>query len=372
MPEDRFRLMAWQVQEMTLIRYLLLISMVVSILLLVACAGAPDRDGRADGARLYDLHCSACHGDYGQGGVGVPLALQDFLDSVDDHYLHVSIRAGRPGRVMPPFWQLQEGEIQAIVDTLRGWANSSEPRFTDEPVTGDPVRGARLYASFCAECHGVDGEGGEGTGLSFSRPRELPLLAPALNNPGFLAAASDQMIKRTLIKGRSTTPMGSFLDKGLAEDAIDDIVSYVRAFPGRPATDAILVTESAEPVLERQSSSPYEQTMERLRRAITARGFMIVREQFLEQGIADMGLEDPKRRIIYFTGFELLNDALARDPRLGLFMPSRITVLEQDGVVRVMTNNPRQFSALFNNTALNSLGESMYQSYTAILEEAAL
>lgn len=358
---------------MAVSRFLLIITLFGALLILGACAGASKIGWGFDGARLYDLHCSACHGDYGRGGVGVPLTLQDFLDSADDRFLRVSIRAGRPGRVMPPFWQLQDGEIQAIINTLRDWAWSREPSFTDEPVKGDPDRGIKLYAAHCARCHGKDGEGGEGTGLSFSRPRDLPILAPALNNPGFLAAASDQMIKQTLIKGRRTTPMFSFVEKeGLSEEDINDIVSYVRSFPGRPPTESIQVPASSEPILIRESSRPYDQVLAAVRRAITGRGYTLVREQFLEQGFAELGSENPSRRIIYFTSFDVFNDAMARDPRLGLFLPSRITVLEQDGVVRLMTNNPRQFSALFSNTALNSLGESMYQSYVAILEEAAL
>ena len=41
--------------------------------------------------------------------------------------------------------------------------------------------------------------GGKGTGVTFSRKRDLPVIAPALNNVGFLASASDNMIKDTIM-----------------------------------------------------------------------------------------------------------------------------------------------------------------------------
>ena len=60
--------------------------------------------------------------------------------------------------------------------------------------------------------------------------RDFPIMAPALNNPGFLAAVSDAMIRETLTQGREGTPMPSFSKQGLTHRDIDDIVSLIRAF----------------------------------------------------------------------------------------------------------------------------------------------
>ncbi len=65
--------------------------------------------------------------------------------------------------------------------------------------------GAKLYGRNCAACHGANGEGSKGTGVTFLRSRDLPIMAPALHNPGFLAAATDAMIKATLLHGRKGT-----------------------------------------------------------------------------------------------------------------------------------------------------------------------
>jgi cytochrome c oxidase cbb3-type subunit 3 len=46
--------------------------------------------------------------------------------------------------------------------------------------------------------------------VTFSRRRDLPFIAPTLNNAGFLATASDDMIRHTLRHGREGTPMRYF------------------------------------------------------------------------------------------------------------------------------------------------------------------
>ncbi|HEC17232.1 MAG TPA: c-type cytochrome [Sedimenticola sp.] len=346
------------------------------VLLLSACTEirerVSDRDVGSEGARLYALHCSACHGDFGLGGVGVPLALPDFLDSISNRYIEVTIRTGRPGRVMPPFPRLSDEEVRAIVEYIRSFTHGREPEFPPEPVVGDPKRGERLYAGFCAKCHGASGEGGKGTGLSFSRPRDLSILAPALNNPGYLAAASDQMIKHTLMEGRRGTPMRSFLAKGLSERDIDDLVSYIRSFQHRTPADVAMLQRPVKAVLARRSPYSYERTLERVRRSIAAKGLGILREEFLGEGIVEPGTENARQRVIYFVDLVMLSDGLALDPRMGLFLPCRITVVEQDGVVKLMAANPQQYAALFNNSALNEFGRMLFRTYLSIFEEATL
>ena len=64
--------------------------------------------------------------------------------------------------------------------------------------------------------------------------------------------------------------------------------------------------------------------------------------------------------------------ALALDPRVGLFLPCRVTVVERDGKVLVMSINPKRLSHLFNNAELDRACEEMFQVYSDILEEATL
>ena len=60
------------------------------------------------------------------------------------------------------------------------------------------------------------------------------------------------------------------------------------------------------------------------------------------------------------------------DPRVGLFLPCRVTVAEHRGKVLVLTINPKRLSAIFNNAELNEMCEQMQKLYTDIIEEAIL
>ncbi|HFQ13731.1 MAG TPA: c-type cytochrome [Gammaproteobacteria bacterium] len=346
-------------------------------LLLSLAAGAlpfaaADEATQENGAALYAENCAVCHGNEGKGGVGVPLALPDFQYAVSDRFLERTIRNGRPGRVMPAFRKLSDAQIRAIVRHIRSWAPGKPIRYPSIEVRGNPERGAALFAKHCAACHGPNGEGGKGTGVTFSRPRDLPIIAPALNNRGFLHAASDQLIKATLMNGREGTPMVSFLKQGLSERDIDDIVSFVRSFEQHLPPE-----EKHEPSHDKLTNvyeSPYsmEETIAGLKRAIIGENFRIIRVQNIDSGLVEKEQEDRKKVIIYFCNFQLLNDALAVDPRVGLFLPCRVTVVEREGKVLVYALNPKRLSRLFNNNELNRLCDGMSETYISIIEEATL
>jgi cytochrome c oxidase cbb3-type subunit 3 len=331
----------------------------------MAVAAAPD------GARLYATHCATCHGDTGEGGVGVPLSLPSFLNSIDDDFLRRTIRHGRPGRVMPAFSKLSEAQIDAIVGFIRAWSDKPAPEYSGAAVPGDAARGKILYSDYCAVCHGAEGEGGKGTGVTFSRRRNLPIIAPALNNPGFLAAASDQMIRHTLQFGREGTPMRSFLVQGLSEQDIDDLVSYVRSFedlqPSLPEPEG---KESR--IIEAESSYSLDETIENLKDALINQNFTLIRTDTLEHGLVPEGEENPHQVILHFCNFSFLFDALTVDPRVGLFLPCRITVVERDGRVMVSAINPLYLSHLFNNAELDEYCHKMHGLYSTIIEEATL
>lgn len=322
-----------------------------------------------DGAKLYRENCAACHGATGSGGVGVPLGLPDFLAIVDDGYLSKTIRLGRPGRVMPAFSQLSDAEIKSIVTYIRGWASAPNAK----PVKagkGDAKHGNELYDAYCSGCHGDHGQGGHGTGVTFSRPRDLPILPPALNNPGFLAAASNNLLKATLVYGRRSTPMESFAKRGLSDRDLDDIVAYVRGFASQPLPASARVLETESAIIMRESPLGMEETVERVRNAIAAANMRVIRVVPFEQGLAPKGKESSKSMIVDGCDFDFLNKALSVDPRVGLFLPCRVTVAEHDGKVRVMTVNPKRLSAIFNNAELNDMCGQMHKIYTTIVEEA--
>jgi len=337
---------------------------------LTACLWLMPAWAGLDGEQLYRDNCMVCHGVDGQGGVGVPLSLPSFLNNVDDRFLFNTIRHGRPGRVMPTFSALSDAQINALVAYIRTWSDKPAPVFDAKPVKGNAANGKKLFAKHCAACHGADGEGGEGTGVTFSRPRDLPIIAPALNNKGFLAAASDEMIRHTLRVGREGTPMVSFLEAGLSEEQINDLVAFVRSYEQAEDPKPVLETDSATLMVE----SPYslEETIGNIEDVLAGMNFTLIRTQYLDNGYVPEGEENKKEVIMYFCNFNFLNKALTIDPRVGMFLPCRVTVVEQDGVVMVMAINPMRLSRIFNNVELNEACHEMRDVYESILEDATL
>lgn len=321
-----------------------------------------------NGEKLYSNQCSACHGADGHGGVGVPLALPDFQYGVTNDYLEKTIRLGRPGRIMPAFTQLKDHEIKAIIKHIRTWAPGKPFKYPNTKISGNLEQGKAIYTKNCAVCHGATGEGGKGTGVTFSRPRNLPVIAPSLSNHGFLASAPDMMIKTVLMNGREGTPMLSFLKQGLSEQDIDDVVTYVRSFEKQITNDT--PKEEITPLITFESPNSLKVTVENIKKAVIGKNFRIIRQQYLNEGLVKPGKENKKQIVIYFCNFNFLNRALALDPRVGLFLPCRITAIEEKGKVTVTSTNPLYMSRFFNNKELDKLCEEMNQVYVDIVEES--
>ncbi|MFW2438225.1 MAG: c-type cytochrome [Arenicellales bacterium] len=324
-----------------------------------------------DGEHLYIQNCAACHGYDGNGGMGVPLSLPDFLSTASNDYLFKTIRNGRPGRIMPAFKHISDDDVDSIINYIRSWSDSIPPLYSKKPVKGDVAHGNQLFQEHCAECHGETGTGGPGTGVTMSRPRKLPILAPALNNTGFLSSATDEMIKNTLIKGRKGTPMDSYLKEGLSEQDINDVVAYVRSFETQtPVSKEILEDEPA--VIIKESPYTVEETVKNLENAVSSMNFRLIRVQNLDSGLAEEGKEDKKQVIIYSCNFNILDQALKLDPRVGLFLPCRVTVSQHGDKVHVMYANPIRMKGVYNNSELDTMCTDMKAVYEDMIDEALL
>ncbi len=324
----------------------------------------------SDGERLYTKHCSVCHGSKGSGGVGIPLDLESFLNSISDEYLIKTIEHGRVGRTMPAFKKLGDENIQALVKYIRSFTNTEAVTFDPTPIKGNIEHGKALFKSKCASCHGDHGQGGKGTGVTFSRPRDLSIIPPALNNAGFLASASDEMIKHTLMTGRKNTPMNSFLKQGLSESDINDVVAYIRHFETKQVPK--LRDQKLDAIIMAESPYSLEETLESLKKAVIGKNFRIIRQQTVDDGLVDKNKQNKKQIILYFCNFQFLNESLALDPRIGLFLPCRVTIVQQGDSVKVMAINPLRLSKLFNNDELDDACKNMSNLYTEIIEEATL
>ena len=100
------------------------------------------------GDELYGRFCSSCHGLNGHGGVGIPIALPSFLNSVSNEYLKKTIRLGRPGRVMPAFNDLSDAQVNALVRYIRSWSDKPAPAEDLSTVKGNSEHGKQLFTKF--------------------------------------------------------------------------------------------------------------------------------------------------------------------------------------------------------------------------------
>lgn len=334
--------------------------------------------GESEGERLYQTQCAVCHGSEGGGGVGVPLNMPDFLQTTSDQYLKKTIRLGRPGRVMPAFYSLSDQSIDEIIKYIRSWSTDIKaPVYEQQNISGDIVKGQKIYTDKCAKCHRPAGVGGKGTGVTYSRPRDAKIIAPAIGNSAFLKSASDQMIKRIIMTGRKSTPMGSAQSMELNEIDVNNVVSYLRSLDtssNKQKTGSVNneFRQGKKALLMFESSYSLEETIENIKQAALGYNFRYIREQTLDRGFVEEGQESDDEYLIYFCNFTFLNQVLSVDPRIGMFLPFRATILKKEESVFVMSVNPEYLCSLFNNDELKQGCEFMSEKYEAMLEESTL
>ncbi len=337
--------------------------MPVAVLFLVSLSACADR-----GEQLYTDNCATCHGHRGVGGVGIPIGLKSFLEQTPDEYLHRTIRVGRPGRIMPSFYRLSEDEISAIIKHIRSWKKTDIPQWQGQRIRADAAKGQQVYEKHCQSCHGKDGKGGKGTGKMFSRPRDLPIVPPALNNQGFLNSVSDQMLRNIIKHGREQTPMPSASELKLSDTDIDNLVAYIRSFQITLVTGEKILDES--PILIYDSRHSYAETISNIKKAVLKQNYQLVKAHSLDHGLVPAGAKSQTETMVYFCNYDVIYDALAIDPRIGMFLPCRITVTQNNGRVQAMSINPKRLSQLFNNDELDQACERMHETYSVILKEA--
>ena len=174
------------------------------------------------GAEIFQLFCSACHGNDGLGQVmpsldrTVPaIANPDFLAVASDDFLRRTIREGRLDRDMPP-WGGKNGLTDKEIDAVIAWLRERQPiRPAYEQVlaaAADPDRGGRLFASECSGCHGPEGAG-------------TPI-ATSLINDELAVVASDEFLYETITRGRPNTAMPAHPQ--LDARAVASLIAWLR------------------------------------------------------------------------------------------------------------------------------------------------
>jgi cytochrome c oxidase cbb3-type subunit 3 len=115
---------------------------------------------RADmihGEKLFQVHCARCHGPKGEGSRGPTLIRARLIHAPDDAALVAVIDDGIRGTEMPGAEAMSHHEILQTAAFVR-----SLGKVPQQPVPGDPARGAEIYRTKgnCGACHSISGEGG--------------------------------------------------------------------------------------------------------------------------------------------------------------------------------------------------------------------
>ena len=121
-----------------------------------ALAQSPDATRIAEGQRLFETSCAACHGQNAKGGRGPDLTGTLNRGSLESE-MAGNIVGGIAGTQMPAF-PMPPQNARAIVAYLRS-LRAGEP---DLPVTGNVAGGQQLFfgAARCGGCHMYQGQGG--------------------------------------------------------------------------------------------------------------------------------------------------------------------------------------------------------------------
>lgn len=199
--------------------------------------------GRPDGVMNFDVlyaqNCSGCHGPNGSGGAAFPVGDPVYLAIIDDATLRKVVAEGVSNSLMPAFARsaggmLTDAQVDAIVLGMRRhWAKpgvlaGAMPPAYAVSAPGDPQRGAQVYATFCASCHGPDGKG--------------TAKASSIVDGSYLGIVSDQELRTAVTCGRPDLNAPDWRSDvpghAMTNQEISDVVAWLASkrpqFPGQP------------------------------------------------------------------------------------------------------------------------------------------
>ena len=163
------------------------------------------------GARRYVQFCAGCHGVDGKGADKAPAltANPDVMNRSDAELIRV-VRDGTPNG-MPPFAQIGDANIAAVVHFLRSLQESDVSGGTGPAgsASGDAVAGEALFfgKAQCSACHMMRGKGGfiAGNLTTYARNRSANTILQAIITPDSPLLPASQVIKVTTKAGQRLT-----------------------------------------------------------------------------------------------------------------------------------------------------------------------
>ena len=154
------------------------------------------------GGRLFQTHCSYCHGPRGEGGRGADLTNGQYRYGGSDAELFNTIRNGIRGSEMPAV-RASDDEVWRMVAFVKKIGSAG----LEEHARGDAAAGKAVYAGKgnCAVCHTIGKEGGSlGPDLTdIGRRRGAVYLEESLVKPEAEAPISYRAIRVTTKSGQT-------------------------------------------------------------------------------------------------------------------------------------------------------------------------
>lgn len=198
---------------------------------------------------IYKGLCARCHGEKGDGKGVTSLYLDPaprdltkaaFMNSKPEERFLQSLKQGVPGTSMPPWERVlseqQRKDVLAYVfqnfvkEPRRPLKERKVPE--QNPVsfsTESVAAGEQIFLQRCTGCHGrkADGKGPNSLDIS-PRPRNL-------RNSAFINSVTDRRLFTSITYGVEGTAMPSWVDYGLSQNDVGNLINFVRSLNQKPA-----------------------------------------------------------------------------------------------------------------------------------------
>ena len=185
---------------------------VLSLSLIIAYGSAllkAQRGDAAEGAQRFIEYCAGCHGADGRGGDKAPslVASPDLTAQSDGELIRI-VHDGTTGG-MPPFAQIGDANIEAVVHYLHLLHDESTTTKTSSEAAfaGDANAGRELYfgKAQCSTCHLMQGKGGfiAHSLTDYGRSRAPEAIRSAITSPDDPLVSSSQVVTVTTGGGES-------------------------------------------------------------------------------------------------------------------------------------------------------------------------
>ncbi len=214
------------------------------LLVLLGSSGALGGTRQGDalvGRKLYMTYCFTCHGVSGRGDGPAAARLEPkprnltddaYMARRTDQDLYQAISGGSPAihrfSEMPE-WKhfLYPERIRDLIAYIRTLHRPLDAKGRPAARQGNREAGQRLYAAYCAVCHGSEGRG-NGPLSSLVGPKPFDFTDTA-----GMAAKGDGELYEAIFSGGEAIGKSTFMPRWaglLREQEIWDVIAYVRAF----------------------------------------------------------------------------------------------------------------------------------------------